>query len=235
MEHNRKRPHQVKPTLYPNLALYYCGKRSANGANTDRSVRAPCLLEPYLYSSVENAAFGVGVEFGEGWVLVRGKDDLGVAALAFIEDIFGIDEEAEFAECFLAEKADLGRVSGQRSIVERLTAAVIKLDAGLKALVFFPHERRIYLVFWKQRKSARPRQIAGLCVGERIADEKFGDAVFEPAVRLKAFADNARRSIAENIRTCAVRTQNDRVGNFGVEEHLVDRITDVFAEGSAII
>ncbi|MBK6587229.1 MAG: hypothetical protein IPG22_02765 [Acidobacteria bacterium] len=44
-------------------------------------------------------------------------------------------------------------------------------------------------MFRQQRQTTRPCEIAGLGVGERVADEKLRDAVAEAKVRLDAFAD----------------------------------------------
>ena len=44
------------------------------------------------------------VELRKGRVLVRREDDLSVAALSNIRQVFGVDEYAESAESLLAEK-----------------------------------------------------------------------------------------------------------------------------------
>lgn len=121
-------------------------------------------LQPDLYSSIKYAAFGVGIDLGEGRVLVRGKDDLAVAALALVEDIFRVDEQAEFAERLFAEEANFDEASREAAVVERLSAAVIEFGSRLKVFVFLKHERGIYAVGRQEREFACARQIACLAV-----------------------------------------------------------------------
>ena len=86
-------------------------------------------LQSDLDASVEDAAFGVGVDFPERRILLGTNHDLAEATLPGVGDVLRVDEEAVFSERLLPEKAELPVRLCLGAVAQQLPAGVIRLDA----------------------------------------------------------------------------------------------------------
>lgn len=104
--------------------------RVAPNSQTGQRCQQVSKLE--LDSSVEDSAFGVCVDFAEGWVLMRRKNHQAETALACVSDVLRIEEKTDMTERLFGEDSEYRKRSRAKPITQNLIAAVISFEAGLE-------------------------------------------------------------------------------------------------------
>lgn len=74
------------------------------------------VSKPEFESAVKNPAFSVRVDFGEGRVLMRRKNNLPKAALAGVGDVFRIKEQTNLSVTLFAEDTQHPKMSCPRAV-----------------------------------------------------------------------------------------------------------------------